>query len=218
MGLTHCRDILKVCSFNVDGSFIKHINRTNRLGSKGVIAENFATLMRSMKRAEETVVAPIKFKQILGDYAPQFQGNDQQDSQEFLAFLLDAIHEDLNMARPNPNLKNNDEDDTNPVTAWNKYKYRNWSIIVDMFQGQLRSVVQCLTCATASTTFNTFMYLSLPIPTRNKNGVTGGAVYLDDCIEKFVEIEILDGDDKWFFLVNLGIVPNARFPGNLARH
>jgi ubiquitin C-terminal hydrolase len=42
------------------------------------------------------------------------------------------------------------------------------------------------------------MYLSLPIPEKNKNGVKGGAVYIEDCLNMFVEIEILDGDDKWY--------------------
>ncbi len=34
--------------------------------------------------------------------ALQFRGNDQHDSQEFLAFLLDGLHEDLNSAYSNP--------------------------------------------------------------------------------------------------------------------
>ncbi len=33
---------------------------------------------------------------MIGQLVPQMKGNDQQDSQEFLAFLLDGLHEDLN--------------------------------------------------------------------------------------------------------------------------
>ena len=32
----------------------------------------------------------------ISKFAPQFSGNAQQDSQEFLAFLMDGLHEDLN--------------------------------------------------------------------------------------------------------------------------
>ena len=39
------------------------------------------------------------------------------------------------------------------------------------------------------------MYLSVPIPERNASGIKGGPVYLDDCLRKFMEEEILDGDD-----------------------
>jgi ubiquitin C-terminal hydrolase len=42
------------------------------------------------------------------------------------------------------------------------------------------------------------MYLTVPIPEVNKNGVKGGPVYVEDCLNSFVEIEILDGDDKWY--------------------
>lgn len=38
-------------------------------------------------------------KSVVGQFNESFQGNDQQDSQEFLAFLLDALHEDLNLSR-----------------------------------------------------------------------------------------------------------------------
>src|SRR5690242_6194497 len=37
------------------------------------------------------------------------------------------------------------------------------------------------------------MYLSLPIPS---NGSRSG-IFLDDCIKKFLEEEILDGEDAW---------------------
>ena len=41
------------------------------------------------------------------------------------------------------------------------------------------------------------MYLSLPIPDRNQRGVKGGAVYLEECLAKFTEKEILDGSNAW---------------------
>lgn len=36
------------------------------------------------------------------------------------------------------------------------------------------------------------MYLTLPVPTRS------GAVSIEECLSKFVEREVLDGDDAWF--------------------
>jgi hypothetical protein len=42
------------------------------------------------------VVVPSSFKEVLCIFAPQFKGSEQHDSQEFLAFLLDSIHEDMN--------------------------------------------------------------------------------------------------------------------------
>ncbi|CAG8474771.1 21223_t:CDS:2 [Dentiscutata erythropus] len=47
------------------------------------------------KRA--THIKLVTFKEAIGCFAPQFFGFEQQDSQEFLAYLLDDLHEDLNI-------------------------------------------------------------------------------------------------------------------------
>ncbi|KAJ1550416.1 ubiquitin-specific protease doa4, partial [Cladochytrium tenue] len=139
---------------------------------------------------------------LVGQFASQFQGHDQHDSQEFLAFLLDAIHEDLNMARGRSAIKveepKDDEDTPDQIRqklAWNYYRASNWSIVVDLFQGQLKSKLQCLTCKKTSTTFNPFMYLSVPIP--SSSSTRGASVSLYDCLDKFTEPEALDGENAW---------------------
>lgn len=38
------------------------------------------------------------FQQTLGEFAPRFVSRTQEDAQEFLTFLLDGLHEDLNKA------------------------------------------------------------------------------------------------------------------------
>jgi ubiquitin C-terminal hydrolase len=47
----------------------------------------------------------------VGRFAPRFNGYAQQDSQEFLAFLLDGLHEDLNLVIEKPYLQADDEAD-----------------------------------------------------------------------------------------------------------
>ena len=37
-------------------------------------------------------VVPRSFKKTIGDFQPQFAGYQQQDSQEFMGFLLDGLH------------------------------------------------------------------------------------------------------------------------------
>ena len=83
------------------------------MGTKGVVAESFASLVNSMTKEQEPVYNPIRFKEVLESKAPQFRGNDQHDSQEFLAFLLDALHEDLNSAYAN--LKDTKEYDNESI-------------------------------------------------------------------------------------------------------
>jgi ubiquitin carboxyl-terminal hydrolase 6/32 len=47
--------------------------------------------------------------------------------------------------------------------AWENHLRRNRSVIVDLFQGQLKSTVKCPDCGKISITFDPFMYLSLPL-------------------------------------------------------
>jgi ubiquitin C-terminal hydrolase len=54
-------------------------------------------------------------------------------------------------------------DDVVAQQAWKTHLQRNNSIIVDFFQGQLKSSVTCTTCKTASRNFEAFMNLSLPL-------------------------------------------------------
>ncbi|KAJ3100042.1 ubiquitin-specific protease doa4 [Phlyctochytrium planicorne] len=187
------------------GYYRRHINKMNPLGSKGVITDQFSQLIKSMWDGQENVVIPSQFKERISEFNSQFRGTEQHDSQEFLAYLLDAIHEDMNLAYvPNRKAVKEEEYDDERIpeqvheaNAWAAYKSMNWSIVVDLFQGQLKSRLQCMTCGKTSTTYNPFMYLSVPIPERNSAGKKGGPVYLSDCLAKFSEPEILDGDDAW---------------------
>jgi hypothetical protein len=43
-------------------------------------------------------------------------------------------------------------------------------VIVDLFQGQLQCRIVCPTCQKRSSTFDPFMYLSVPIPIQNERG------------------------------------------------
>jgi len=74
---------------------------------------------------------------------------------------------------------------------WKIYRMRNDSIIVDYFQGQFRNRMQCKTCLKTSTTYNTFMYLSLPIPSGR------GKASLYHCLDAFVKEEILEKQEAW---------------------
>ena len=91
------------------------------------------------------------------NHAAQFAGSEQHDSQEFLSFLLDGIHEDLNRVLVKPDLTKTpaQEEELERLSTqvaseqeWRLWKTRNDSIIVDFFQGQFKNRMQCLTCNT----------------------------------------------------------------------
>ncbi|PWN31967.1 cysteine proteinase [Meira miltonrushii] len=191
--------------FLLDGSYKKAINRVNPLGTQGALAEAFAQLIRVMWSENYTFVSPVTFREAITRYAPAFRGCDQHDAQEFLAFLLDGLHEDLNYVKQKPppvemTPEREHELEILPqqiasVKEWQIYRERNESLIVDWFQGQFRNKLTCLTCGKTSTTYNAFLYLSLPIPPTARG--MGNKVTLAQCLDAFTKDEILDKADAW---------------------
>ncbi|EGG12365.1 ubiquitin-specific protease [Melampsora larici-populina 98AG31] len=194
---------IPLARFFKDGSYKRCINRVNPLGTKGALAETVAELVRMMWSAQYTFVSPTIFREAICRFAPQFRGSDQHDAQEFLGFLLDGLHEDLNLVTHKPapiEMSSAREAELEALPTqlasareWEIYKRRDNSVIVELFQGQYRSRLQCLTCGTTSTTYNTFMYLSLPIPT----GRGMSKVSLTQCLDAFLKEEIMEKDDAW---------------------
>lgn len=170
------------------------INKDNFLGTGGKLVVAYADLMKQMWLGNRSVVHPVDFKKQLGTFAPQFSGYHQHDSQELLSFLLDGIHEDLNRVKQRPYVEDRDCDGTNDeedaIEAWKNYLRRNKSLIVDMFQGQLRNKCKCLECGHVNIRFEPFMYLSLPITKSCKS--------VDDCLDVYLGEDILKGADQWY--------------------
>ncbi|XP_076938779.1 ubiquitin carboxyl-terminal hydrolase 8-like, partial [Bidens hawaiensis] len=150
------------------GDFKKDLNFENPLGMNGKLALAFGDLLRQLWTPGANSVSPRAFKSRLAGFAPQFGGYNQHDSQEFLAFLLDGLHGDLN--RVKIKLYNEIKDvDGVPVQEvadehWRNHLARNDSIVVDLCQGQYRSTLTCPVCTKHSVTFDPFLYLSLPLP------------------------------------------------------
>lgn len=185
----------------VDGSYRKFVNVNSRLGYKGVLAQKFAELVQNMYRETVAYVGPVSLKQLAGQLRDTFQGYEQQDCQEFLTFILDGLHEDLNSNGDKERLKELTETEERrrenmsvrvaSTIEWERYLKSDYSLIVDTCQGQYQSRLRCLTCNFTSTTYNVFSFLSLPIPLNHN------VVALHDCFDLFTTEEILDGDDAW---------------------
>ncbi|KAJ2744013.1 hypothetical protein GGI20_003313 [Coemansia sp. BCRC 34301] len=148
------------------------LNRDNPLGMKGAVASAYGRLVNGMWEIGRGAYAPRAFKQTIAQWAPQFRGYNQQDAPEFLAFLLDGLHEDLNRIVHKPYIEvpdaNGRPDAEVADEQWEIYKRRNDSVVVDLFQGQYRSTLVCPVCSHTSVTFDPFMYLTLPLPVQRQ--------------------------------------------------
>ncbi|CAO2820219.1 unnamed protein product [Amaranthus hypochondriacus] len=158
------------------GDFKREINYENPFGVNGKLALAFGGLLRRLWAPGGTAVIPTVFKSTLTSFAPQFYGDNQHDSQEFLAFLLNGLNEELNRVKHKlytqigytegiPDQRMADE-------CWQIYLARNDSIVVDLCHGQFRSKLVCPVCRRVSVTFDPFVYLSLPLPSTTMRTMT----------------------------------------------
>ena len=78
------------------------LNKENPLGTGGKLLEEFAELLRVMWMGKYGERSPTRFRTQLGKARSQFSGADQQDAQEFLNYILDMLHEDINKIKKKP--------------------------------------------------------------------------------------------------------------------
>ena len=79
---------------------IKRNNKQNarKYGTKGDLTENLGVLLKSVWTLQYSSNISSDFKSVVGKYGAQYKGYAQHDAQEFLMWLLDKVHEDLNVA------------------------------------------------------------------------------------------------------------------------
>lgn len=160
----------------------KELNKDNPLGNGGKVAIAFGNLIGNMfdnrYAGNQPSFSPRDFKYTIGHFNSLFADYHQQDSQEFIAYLLDGLHEDLNrvLKKPyveKPELAEGKENDILAIRSlaedcWNAHKLRNDSVIVDLFVAQYKSTLTCPICNGVSITFDPYNDLTLPLPIKTK--------------------------------------------------
>jgi ubiquitin C-terminal hydrolase len=180
------------------------------LGWRGRVAEAFKLLVDDVHSHTETWAPqrdqwgyvtnsfdPTDFKGAIASLnGGMFAGNQQQDSQELLGAVLDGIHEDCNRIKIKPLVENLVGDGTNNTDvareAWDRYKLRDDSFVIDTFQGQLRSQITCTECHNMSVSFDPSMYLGLSF-----KRVVQPPTSLENLLQEYVEEEQLTGANQW---------------------
>lgn len=144
------------------GRYAADLNRSAR-GTRGRLATAYGELMLAIwadpPRPLGASEQPSKLKSIVGTVAQRFMGYEQQDAQELLRFLLDALHEDVNRVRsPPPYVELTEDPRASDVAMseewWRNYTARNDSELSALFAGQLKTTVVCCVCGFRSRAFD----------------------------------------------------------------
>ena len=163
--LSNCRELT---NYFIEDFYQEHINIDNPIGTKGVVAKAYSNLLKNLWYGLSSVYSPWNFKTAVERFQSMFIGYQQHDTQEFLNYLLDGLHEDLNKVLKKPIVEKDDsikEDSVKSREQWNGFLKRNQSILVDLLYGQFKSTLYCpdINCKNISTTFDPFVSISLPL-------------------------------------------------------
>lgn len=172
------RSVEELTKFFLTKQAAEEINRDNPLGNNGQVADAYNDLLQQIYRdPPQGSVMPRQFKNTIGRIVPSFSGYGQQDSQEFLGFLLDGLQEDLSRIKKKPYIEKPDSTDEmvgNPqairemaAKVWDITKKRDDSVIADLFTGMYKSTLVCPVCDKVSITFDPFNNLTLQLPIEN---------------------------------------------------
>lgn len=172
----------------------------NFKGSNGIMPGIFANLIRSLWAGELDAMRPVSLRKFSARLNPEWGHDRQQDAKEYLDFLLDCLHEDLNFNWQKTPLKSltpgeerrRESMAVNKVSRleWERYSHREASFISSLFAGQHASRLRCRTCNNTSTTYEAFYSISVEIPPR-------GRADIYECLTSYCREEMLSGDEVW---------------------
>ena len=181
----------------------RDLTQKNWKGSNGIMPEIYANLIRSLWRDDVYAVRPSSLRNFCARLNREWGVDRQQDAKEFFDFLIDCLHEDLNVMWQrtplNPLTPSEEmERERLPVQKvsrieWSRWTHREKSFISDLFAGQHASRLRCTTCGNTSTTYEAFYSISVEIPRHaGKRQWT-----IDDCLRSYCQEEKLSGDEVW---------------------
>ncbi|XP_051987188.1 ubiquitin carboxyl-terminal hydrolase 43-like isoform X1 [Xyrauchen texanus] len=150
---------------------------------KGEVTEQLASLVRALWTFQYTPQLSAEFKMTVSKYGAQFRGNSQHDALEFLLWLLDCLHEDINSSSTFSSGNNKSKSSgksqeggeekliSDALTPPNIQPGVCHSFVQEHFQAQYKSSLTCPHCLKQSNTFDPFLCISLPIPLRQTRPV-----------------------------------------------
>ena len=191
---------IDLATYFLDETWRMFVQRKNWKGSEGIMPEIFSNLIRSLWRGEAGALRPRSLRTFCARLNPEWGVDRQQDAKEFLEFLIDCLHEDLNVHWSRAALR--------PLTAeeelrrekmpmnvvskieWDRYSHREHSFIADLFAGQHASRLTCTNCHGTSTTYEAFYSISVEIPRSGQTRIT-------ECLQSYCKKEMLDPGEEW---------------------
>ncbi|KAM9855061.1 ubiquitin carboxyl-terminal hydrolase 3 [Aulostomus maculatus] len=183
----------------------RRMYHTRSQGDNSVsLVEEFRKTLCSLWQGNQTAFSPDSLFYAIWKIMPSFRGYQQQDAHEFMRYLLDHLHRELQYGRNGAAHPVSPQDGVRLSTAEGKCCINGTaSVVTSNFGGFLQNEVNCLICGTESRKFDPFLDLSLDIPSqfrqkRAKDQEPGPTCTLRDCLRSFTDLEELDETELYY--------------------
>jgi len=175
--LSHVFPLVK---YFITNEYEKHVNTTSVDSTKGVFAKEFASLLKNLwlRPYPASLFQPTSFRRVLGLMNRDYATFQQQDAHDLLAFVLDRLHEDVNIIEKKPYTEASEvetlaDEERVGRENWDKHLLRHNSAVQDVVGGFLKSQIVCPLldkCGKVSIKFDYTSTVQLAIPQPKREG------------------------------------------------
>jgi ubiquitin carboxyl-terminal hydrolase 8 len=184
----------------LSGDYLNQLKKSKTESEiKETILFQFHRILNSFFFNQEIILNLHKWNELCGKKNETFEGFQQQDSQEFLSFLIDTMIEELGTEyKEIPRLAINNSSWSKEKLVLNllanqtyqRFHRKKFSLLVPMFNGLFRSKIECNCCGFESNSFEPFTIFPINLPEKKEESIK-----LEDCLSHFSHPEELDKDN-----------------------
>ena len=189
------------CFSNVPNLRIYFLNNKDKLKEKKLSSSLLTVFENLWEKKNISYFAPKKFKEVISEMNPLFKGIQANDSKDLILFILETIHNELNVINNDIIQIDNNINNLDYDSVFNNFSNnfrRNYnSIISNLFYGMYNSMMTCYSCNATVHNVQCFNILIFPLEeVRKFKGYNQNIVNIFDCFDYYQKQDFMTGQNQ----------------------